>query len=229
MSRAWVRSLLGSALPLALGALLGWWLVVGAWSWSPVVLSLLLAGSVLLGEAVRSSRPRESLEAELELQDGLSALAELAGVRLCGVSVSAEPVPVQGGEVVFTTVELERHELSGLLSLGARQLAAMTAPPVWSLWGLLCSGAGLGLLLGLRERWGNTLVASLLAMLGLAVLAALVIWRSGPSADRRSQAIEARARELLGQLRDARPELFRDLTERQGLEPGPAGRQSTDS
>ncbi|MBI2302418.1 MAG: hypothetical protein HYU66_26230 [Armatimonadetes bacterium] len=213
-----VRGLVGLAAPLLAGCYVTYLPVKGGWSWSPLALVALLAGGVAVGQAARAVHRRPLEEAPEALPDGVAALAELAGVRLRGITVADERLEV-GGEVVFTPDELAEGDLSRLLSRAARQLAAMTAPALFGGWGLALTGAALGVILAGRERLGGGAGASLLAIAASLGLAWWIGWRMSRNAEQRGPAIEQRARELLGELRQNRPDLFAELAARQGLAP----------
>lgn len=218
--RAILRAYLGLLLPLQLGCYLAWLPLVRAWSWSPSGFVALLAAMALLAQWSRASVPRRPLdESHAELRGWVETLAELAGVRLRAVSVAeSEPPVALGGEVVFDEGRLAEGG-STLLFRAARQLASMTAPAAFAAPSVVLVGAGVGAVLVVHHRLGPGFLGAVVAFGLLVILAVVVVWRLSGAMERREQAVEARARELVAALRDARPEAFADLAARQGLGP----------
>ncbi len=196
----------------------------------PLGLVLVMGGLLVWYRWGEASVPGGELdERQVELREAVAAMAELAGARPAGVVVVEAGVgefdPPEGlnlaGRVAYTAGELAEHPLSRHLAVAARQLAVGQAPPRYSTTGLLATGAALGLLGGLHQRYGGSAAFAAAALVALLALAAAVVAAGTARAERRGQVIEQRARELLGLMRDRHPEAFRDLAERLGLtEPG---------
>lgn len=199
--------------------------LAGLWAWGPTGLIAGIAALLGWAEWRRGWLPRQPLTDRVQLISALARLAERHSIPFRQVVVvpyasSEFEVPELinlAGEVAYGEDELEEKPLSQLLAIAARQLAVAEAPERYGWAGLLLTGAALGLLAGLQYRfleWPTIHLIVLAALVGLGVLIAM---RSTTQQEERARAIEDRARELLGSLRQEEPDLFADLTARQGL------------
>jgi len=169
------------------------------------------------GEATLPRRPLG--EGHGELAQAVQQMADLAEVPLRTVSVvEAQPgelqppeIISQSGEILFGTGDLDGHLLSFHLAQAARQFAVAGAEPRWTTRGLIATGAGLGTLLAVHQLADPQVggAVAVLGTLGLLFGAAALNVRH---LEARQQAIDHRAREILGAMRDRHPAAFLDTS-----------------